>query len=149
MKRTTIFLTDELIARLDAQSARTGVKTAELIRRAIDAVTPPISAQPGELKKLIDRAGLLEVFILDARDGHLLVEPGDGGLGPFERTAMIWVEANLVRFKEPVVPQQSTGESVEQSLRLNKDAPTEFDLRTNIKADEPKERSPGDKEDRS
>lgn len=36
MKRTTIFLTDEQVRRLDAASRATELKVAELIRRFID-----------------------------------------------------------------------------------------------------------------
>lgn len=42
MKPITHYLTDQQIARLRAESARTGLTLAELIRRAIDVFLPPL-----------------------------------------------------------------------------------------------------------
>lgn len=36
MKRTTVWLNEELIKWLEAESKRTGLKQAEIIRRALD-----------------------------------------------------------------------------------------------------------------
>jgi hypothetical protein len=122
MKRTSFFLPDDLRDRLAAESQRSGVPVAELVRRYLDAMTPPITIGFGGLRKYVDRQGSLKVLVLSAREGKLLVEPG----GDFFNNVQIWVDANLVRFEDqPVVPQVA-GESTEQSLRLN------------IKADEPK-----------
>jgi hypothetical protein len=100
MKRTTIFLPEEMIARLDAESERTSVKTAELIRRAINAALPPVGVSAGVLRNRLDRDGLLKVFVLGAREGRLLVEPGGGFDGMFEPLVQMWVPANLVTFPE-------------------------------------------------
>lgn len=98
---------------------------AELVRRYLDAMTPPIRIGFGGLRKYVDRQGLLKVFVLSAREDKLLIEPGEDGLeGMFKPTAQIWVDANLVRFDQSVIPQTRGGESTEQSLRLNKAAPT-------------------------
>jgi hypothetical protein len=96
MKRTSLFLPEGLMARLAAESARTGTAVAELIRRAVDAATPPIGVSMGELRRLVDRTGLLRVFVLDARVGQLLVEPDDNKL---QGQIQIWVDANLVEFQ--------------------------------------------------
>src|SRR6266478_1206242 len=117
MKRTSIFLPPDLIARLDAEAARTGIKVSALIRRCCDAMVPPVGVSAGELRKHIDRYGQVRVLVLDARDGRLLVEPEDTDV-------QIWVDANLVRFDQSVIPRAPVGESAGQSLRLNKDAPT-------------------------
>jgi hypothetical protein len=126
MKRASFFLPDDLRDRLAAESRRSGVPVAELVRRYLDAMAPPLTIGFGELRKYLDRQGLLKVFVLSARAGKLLVEPGETGVvGLFEPMASIWVDARLVQFEDqPAVPQVA-GESAEQSLRLN------------IKADEP------------
>lgn len=131
MKRTTIWLPEDLADRLTVESARTGIKAAELIRRAVAAVTPPIRASAGELRKRIDRAGLLNVFVLDARDGQLLVEPGGGFEGLFESTVQIWVPANLVTFPE-------TAESIPGPLLNRSILETPHGFRTNLMAAPPK-----------
>src|SRR6266849_7655430 len=130
MKRTTIWLPEDLADRLTVESARTGIKAAELIRRAVAAVTPPIRASAGELRKRIDRAGILNVFVLDARDGQLLVEPGGGFEGLFESTVQIWVPANLVTFPE-------TAESIPGPLLNRSILETPPELRLNLIAAAP------------
>lgn len=130
MKRTSFFLPDDLRDRLAAESQRSGVPVAELVRRYLDAMTPPKTIGFGELRRYVDRQGLLKVFVLSAREGKLLVEPGETGAeGLFKSTAEIWVDANLVRFEDQPIPHIPAGESMEQSLR------------TNIKADEPGSKS--------
>jgi len=135
MKRTTIWLPEDLANRLTVESARTGIKTAELIRRAVAAVTPPIRASAGELRKRIDREGRLKVFILDARDGKLLVEPGAGDVGFFESTVQIWVAADLVSFPD------TAGLPVLGATTIPKPVSTPLDLKMNLsaKTDEPEE----------
>jgi hypothetical protein len=142
MKRTTIWLPDDLSARLAAQASRTGVKTAELIRRAVDAFTPPIGVSMGELRRRVDRTGLLKVIVLDARAGRLLVEPGGGFDGMFEPSVQMWVPADLVTFpqsaSEFAIPDVKGDQRPWRSwegLRLNKTAATK----------EPKEPAPGHK----
>lgn len=137
MKRTSIFLTPELEARLDAEAARTGIKVSALIRRCIDSVIPPVESSPGELRSRIDRAGLLKVFVLDARSGRLLVEPGDGMDGMFEPLAQIWVPSNMVTFGE-------TAESISGSLVNRRSTETPPDLRLNLMAAPPKKSDPAD-----
>ncbi len=102
MKRTSFFLPDDLRDRLAAESRRSGVPVAELVRRYLDAMTPPVTIGFGGLRKYVDRQGVLKVFVLSARESKLLVEPGETGAeGLFEPVASIWVDANLVRFDEP------------------------------------------------
>src|SRR5216684_1660591 len=102
MKRTSFFLPDDLRVRLATESQRSGVPVAELVRRYLDAMAPPVMIGFGELRRYIDRQGLLKVFVLSAREGKLLVEPGETGVeGLFKATAEIWVDANLVTFPEP------------------------------------------------
>ena len=131
MKRTSIFLPDDLIKRLEVESARTGAAVSALIRRAIDAVTPPIGLSPGELRKHIDRYGLLKVLILDAREGRLLVEPQDADV-------QIWLDANLVTFPE-------AADAISHQLIPPTPKPAAWDgLRLNIAPrdpDEPEEKS--------
>ena len=117
---------DDLIARLDAEAARSGVKPAELIRRCIDSVIPPVDPSHGELRSRIDRKGLLQVFVLDARSGRLLVEPGGGADGLFEPMAQIWVPLNLVTFGE-------TADPIPASL-LRPPVTTPMDLKLNLMA---------------
>jgi hypothetical protein len=120
MKRASFFLPDDLRDRLAAESQRSGVPVAELVRRSLDATTPPLKVGMGELRRYMDREGYLKVFVLSARDGKFLVEPGDGDL--FKPSVNIWVDADLVRFEDPlVVPQAPVVESPELSLRMNKD----------------------------
>jgi hypothetical protein len=122
MKRASFFLPDDLRDRLAAESQRSGVPVAELVRRSLDATVPPITVGFGELRKFLDRQGFLRVLVLSAREGKFLVEPDNN-----EWRIQFWVDADLVRFEgQPVVPQVA-GESTEQSLRLN------------IKVDEPGE----------
>jgi len=118
MKRASFFLPDDLRDRLAVESQRSGVPVATLVRRYLDAMTPPITIGMGELRRYVDQQGFLKVLVLSAREGKLLVEPG----GDLFSGVQIWVDANLVRFDEPVVPQMPGRESAEQSLRLNKAA---------------------------
>jgi len=146
MKRTSFWLPDDLRDRLAAESRRSGVPVAELVRRSLEATTPPITIGWGELRKHVDREGFLKVFVLSARDGKLLVEPGGGFDGMFQPMVQMWVDADFVRFEdEPVVPQMPGRESAEQSLRLNKAAapPATPGLRTNMKAAPPKPSADG------
>jgi hypothetical protein len=120
MKRASFFLPDDLRDRLAAESQRSGVPVAELVRRSLEATTPPLTIGMGELRRYMDREGHLKVFVLSARDGKFLVEPGDGDL--FKPAVNIWVDAGLVRFEDqPVISQAPVVESAERSLRLNKD----------------------------
>ena len=98
MKRTTVWLSEDLRDRLHAESERTGIPVAELIRRRLDAQTPPIGTSMGELMKIVDKTGMLKVLVLDAREGLLLVEPDD-----YEGKIQIWVNASLVRIVEDEV----------------------------------------------
>jgi len=66
-----------------------------MIRRRLDAQTPPLGKTMGELIKAVDKSGMLKVLVLHARDGQLLVEPEDG-----EGKIQIWVNANLVKIEE-------------------------------------------------
>jgi hypothetical protein len=95
MKRTTVWLPDDLRDRLHAESDHSGVPVAELIRRRLDAQTPPLGITMGELVKVVDKTGMLKVLVLDAREGQLLVEPDD-----YEGKIQIWVANNLVTFPE-------------------------------------------------
>jgi hypothetical protein len=131
MKRTTIFLPEDLIARLNAEAVRARVKPAELIRRALDAFVPPVETSAGELRKRIDRAGLLKVFVLDARSGRLLVEPGGGVDGMFEPLVQMWVPAHMVTFGEAADPTPA------QLFRPPVPAAWEG-LKTNLRAAPPK-----------
>ena len=101
MKRASFFLPDDLRDRLAAESKRSGVPVAELVRRYLDAMTPPLVIGMGELRKFVDRQGYLPVFVLAAREDKLLIEPGGGSNGLFEPVASIWVAADLVRFAAP------------------------------------------------
>jgi len=58
MKRTTIYLPDELKARLEAESRRRGVTEAQIVREAVDRETR--SPRP--------RGGIFRGGSLDARD---------------------------------------------------------------------------------
>jgi len=123
MKRTTIWLPEDLADRLTVESARTGVKAAELIRRAVEAVTPPLM---GELRKRLDRVGNLKVFILSVREGECLVEPGETGYeGLFKSTAQFWVPAYLV-----TLPESPEGLRTMMALRPDKTVADGF--RTNL-----------------
>jgi hypothetical protein len=138
MKRTSFFLPDDLRDRLAAESQRSGVPVAELVRRYLDAMTPPVTVGFGGLRRYVDRQGLLKVFVLSAREGKLLVEPGETGFeGMVKPAAEIWVDASLVTFPETVGPllNRSIPETP-PGLRLNQDAPL----------DEPEQSTPGDKE---
>jgi hypothetical protein len=121
MRRASFFLPDDLRDRLAAESQRSGVPVATLVRRYLDAMTPPVTIGFGELRKYLDRQGFLKVFVLSAREGKLLVEPGETGLeGLSQPVASIWVDASLVRFEdEPVASQMLGRESAERSLRTN------------------------------
>ena len=95
MRRASFFLPDDLRNRLAVESHRSGVPVAELVRRYLDAMTPPVTMGMGELRKYVDRQGLLKVLVLSARDGKLLVEPDDN-----KWQIQIWVDSNLVSFAE-------------------------------------------------
>ncbi len=124
MKRASFFLPDDLRERLAAESRRSGVPVAELVRRYLDIMTPPITVGFGELRKYIDREGFLKVVALSAREGKLLVAP-DYGFSNFE----LWVDADWVTFPEPAeqVPaplmKRSNPPGTHQELRLNMMAP--------------------------
>jgi hypothetical protein len=129
MKRTTVWLPEDLRARLEAESRRSGVPAAELIRRAVDAVTPPLGITMGELVKAVDREALLKVLVLDARDGKLLVEPMTDDAW-FKNTVRIWVDGALVRIEESgstLFQNRPPAAETWKSLRLNKDAPKSED----------------------
>ena len=113
MRRASFFLPDDLRDRLAAESQRSGVPVAELVRRYLDAVTPPVTIGMGERRKYVDRWGVLRVLVLSAREGKLLVEPG----GDLFSGVQIWVDADLVRFegRPPMSPQAVTPDD----LRLN------------------------------
>jgi hypothetical protein len=105
MRRASFFLPDDLRDRLAAESQR-----------------PPLNIGMGDLRRYMDRVGYLKVFVLSARDGKFLVEPGDGTAGLFKPMLNFWIDASLVRFEgQPVVSQMPVKESPELSLRLNKD----------------------------
>jgi hypothetical protein len=95
LKRTTVWLPEDLRQRLAAESKRADKSIAELIRHYLESMTPPLVSSMGESAKLLDRTGFLKVLVLDARDNglQLLVEPDD-----FEGRIQIWVDANLVNF---------------------------------------------------
>jgi hypothetical protein len=123
MKRVSFFLPEDIRDRLAAESRRSGVPVAELVRRSLDATTPPVTIGMGELRKFVDKQGQMTVFVLAARDGKLLVEPGAGFDGLFEPMAQIWVPANMVKFPAPL-PNQI--HETPEAFRLNKAAaPTE------------------------
>ena len=148
MKRASFFLPDDLRDRLAAESKRSGVPVAELVRRYLDAMTPPITIGFGDLRKYIDRDGFLKVRVLSARQGKLLVSPGDD----FTH-ADIWVDADYVQFPEIAdsIPPLLLNRAIPETppgLRMNmmiarpkKSDRPEDPLRTNIKADEPGEKS--------
>lgn len=115
MRRASFFLPADLRDRLAAESQRSGVPIAELVRRYLEAMVPPVAIGFGKLRRFVDRDGLLKVRVLSAREGKLLVNPGDD----FSNVEL-WVDADLVRFEDlPVGSQMSGEESPEQSLRLN------------------------------
>jgi hypothetical protein len=97
LKRTTVWLPEDLRQRLAAESERAGKSIAELIRRYLESMTPPLVGSMGDSVKLMDRTGSLKVVVLNARDNgrKLLVEPAD-----MEWLIQIWVDANLVTFPE-------------------------------------------------
>jgi hypothetical protein len=99
MKRASFFLPDDLRDRLATESQRSGVPVAELVRRYLNAMAPPITLGFGELRKYLDRDGFLKVRVLSAREGKLLVSPGDD----FTQ-ADIWVDAEYVQFPEIADP---------------------------------------------
>ena len=103
LKRTTVWLPEDLRQRLAAESERAGKSIAELIRRYLESMTPPLVGSMGDSVKVIDRTGSLKVVVLNARDNgrKLLVEPAD-----MEWLIQIWVDANLVTFPEekPTAP---------------------------------------------
>lgn len=130
MKRASFFLPDDLRDRLAAESQRSGVPVAELVRRSLDATVPPITVGMGGLRKFVDKQGQMTVFVLAAREDKLLIEPGAGFDGLFEPMAQIWVPAKLVTFPEmDPIPAPLLNEPIRktpESLRLNKMlAPTE------------------------
>jgi hypothetical protein len=141
MKRTSLFLPEDLMARLAAESTRTGTAVAELMRRAVDAATPPIGIAMGELRKVVDQTGFLRVFVLDARDGQLLVEPDDNKL---QGQIQIWVDANLVRFGADSIVASHMPPEI---LKAMPSYPTEsattelLDIRANIKMPPEEEKS--------
>jgi hypothetical protein len=153
MKRASFFLPDELRDRLAAESRRSGVPVAELVRRSLESTTPPITIGMGELRKFVDKQGFLTVFVLAARENKLLIEPGGGSDGLFEPLAQIWVPSKMVTFAETAdpIPAPLLNRSISKTppdLRLNMMAtqPEKFDmadlLRTNVEAvDEPEEKS--------
>lgn len=124
MKRTSFFLPEDIRNRLAVESRRSGVPVAELVRRSLDATTPPVTIGMGELRKFVDKQGLMTVFVLAARDGKFLVEPGAGFDGFFEPMAQIWVPANMVKFSaEPVsAPLPNQIHETPEAFRLNKRA---------------------------
>jgi hypothetical protein len=153
MAHLSIRIPDADLAWLKAEAARQDkdVSTVlrELIHRAYDVTTSPLTASAGELAKRVDREGLLRVLVLGARKGQLLVEPDGAGFD----NILLWVDADLVTFPETkdqilAMPQPPVSESSWQSLRLNMMTapPKKFDppgdlLRTNLKiSDEPEAR---------
>src|SRR5690349_18316509 len=96
MAHLSIRLPDADLAFLKAEAARQGRDVSfilrDLIHRAYDVTTSPLTADAGELVKKVDREGLLRVLILGARKGQLLVEPDGAG---FENI-LLWVDADLV-----------------------------------------------------
>ncbi|SRR6266446_4021305 len=136
MKRTSFFLPDDLRDRLAAESKRSGVPVAELVRRYLDAMTPPVTIGFGGLRRYVDRQGFMRVFVLSAREGKLLVEPGETGLeGLFKPTAEIWVDADLVRFEEtqPALFVPPKPNPLADMLKLN--------IKATPEKDEPEEKS--------
>jgi len=105
LKRTTVWLPEDLRQRLAAEAERSRTSVAELVRRYLEVMTPPLGMM-GELQKHIDKNGLLRVFVLNAREGQLLVEPGDGSEGLFKAMAQLWVDASLVTFPEEKATSQ-------------------------------------------
>jgi hypothetical protein len=96
MAHLSIRIPDADLAFLKAEAARQGRDVSfilrDLIHRAYDVTTSPLTADAGELVKKVDREGLLRVLILGARKGQLLVEPDGAG---FENI-LLWVDADLV-----------------------------------------------------
>jgi hypothetical protein len=129
MKRTSFFLPDDLRDRLAAESQRSGVPVAELVRRYLDAMAPPITIGFGGLRKYLDRQGSLKVLVLSAREGKFLVEPD----GKDFSNIQIWVDANLVRFEEPQAVQPTL---FRHEPKLD---PVADMLRMNVQMDEPEE----------
>jgi len=123
MKRASFFLPDDLRDRLAAESQRSGVPVAELVRRSLDATVPPITVGFGELRRFLDRQGFLKVLVLSAREGKLLVEPDN-----YEGRIQFWVDASLVSFPEP--PKPIPAPLLSQPIRE-----TPLDLRLNMQAD--------------
>lgn len=68
MKRTTIYLPDELKARLEAAAKRRGVTEAEIVRRAVDK----------ELTRGITGAGIITDALPDGVSGRNLHEHMEG-----------------------------------------------------------------------
>jgi len=103
-RRTSIALPEELVVRLEAQSAQTGATVAELIRRAVAAVTPPIVVHSRDQKTAMAEMtvnpghvfveGLsFDVHVLDVRQNRLLVEPVAG-------SGQSWLAAERVIFED-------------------------------------------------
>ncbi|SRR6266576_2142678 len=121
MRRASFFLPDDLRDRLAAESQRSGVPVAELVRRYLDAMTPPVTIGMGERRKYVDRWGVLKVLVLSAREGKLLVEPG----GDLFSGVQIWVDADLVRFegRPPMSPPAVTPGDLRLNLAAAPDKP--------------------------
>ena len=68
MKRTTIYLPDELKARLEAAAKRRGVTEAEIVRRAVDK----------ELTRGLQGAGIITDPLPDGVSGRNLHEHMEG-----------------------------------------------------------------------
>jgi hypothetical protein len=115
MRRASFFLPADLRDRLAAESQRSGVPIAELVRRYLEATVPPVAIGFGKLRRFVDRDGLLKVRVLSAREGKLLVNPGDDF-----NNVELWVDADLVRLEDPLpVIGEAQAESLVDGLKLN------------------------------
>jgi hypothetical protein len=96
MKRMSLFMAEDLMARLEVESKRTNTPVSELIRQAVSAFVPPISVRKpqGFLVPQTGSPGYLEVSVLQVKDGKMQVEPKDSG----GWQTVLWVDARLVHF---------------------------------------------------
>jgi hypothetical protein len=98
-ERLKIQLDPIALERLQTEASRRGIKVAAAVREAVDMWLGGPKAPSGlravspdaDRTRVIDRTGYLEVEILNARSGQLLVAPTDDIL-----SNTFWVPANLV-----------------------------------------------------
>ncbi|MGC2828483.1 MAG: hypothetical protein WB994_02495 [Candidatus Acidiferrum sp.] len=129
MAHLSIRIPDADLAWLKAEAARQGRDVSfilrELIHRAYDVTTSPLTADAGELAKSLDKVALLRVLVLGARRGQFLVEPDGKGFDNIQ----LWIDADLITF-----PDVKTVEPIPAPLLSPPIRETPLDLRLNIMA---------------